>query len=136
MKSKIILTLFILLVFSCHSLQKTNPMTEAVKYSLKEAKAEADRKGDRQTSVAIKSCILSLDAMEQENRDIKNENRDLRKQLAQEREEKAQISRQAGKGDQVENQMNWILYIAGILLLFFFLYLILKGKIRIPGIIG
>lgn len=95
------------------------------------------------TEATKKSISSSIEILRKEiqNRDkliasLQEELEVMGRQYEKLQEQFAEAQRDAGKGDGLIGLGYWILGILGFLLLFFILYLILKGKFRIPGLVG
>lgn len=135
-----IIALLLLFVPACSTMQRTtvsnfSEVTGTVKTEIRDE--------GRIDSKTKKRWLAIIQSLESENSDLRQLllNRDQTIDEQKSKIEKlnadlSKTSRDAGKADGLGGLAKWILWIIGSALIAIVLFLILRGKIRVPGFIG
>lgn len=140
--NKFLFALILVFLPFCHGVRETtvsglDPLINNVIEQAEGAKTEKD------LALASKNMVPVLRSCQIENKNLRIElnkfavlENDLRGEISKLKNELKKVSRDAGQGDTYGDIGRFVGFAAVAVLLFYVLFLIGKGKIRIPGVVG
>ena len=137
--SRWLFALFFFLFVNCGSIQRMETSsTDTLSESAVELVGNSNLTQGEKKSLTEKIRILQSEIKSRDRRisELENEIEALGKQHLKLQDRFSEDQRDAGKGDGLRGLGYWILAIFGFIVVLSILYLVLKGKVRIPGFVG